>query len=137
MCDQLTCKVQSRIFSDPFCPLPWQRTSSLYRCEANFSTCHSNPDPRKTNSQCCWYGSSKFGNGVLLCIGPRFWDCSTAWQCDSVRDKTCLYAICLCSLLFPQPSKAAWRSGRQKGGKTVEKLNKWAGSKKVLSVGLK
>lgn len=39
----------------------------------------------------------------------------TVWE-----DETCFSL----ALLFPKPSKAVLHSGRQKGGETVEKLNK-------------
>lgn len=65
---------------DPFCPVPWQTTLSLQRCQATFSSCHSKPDPSKTNFPSCCHGSSKYGNGVLLCWGPRLRVHTTAWQ---------------------------------------------------------
>lgn len=50
-------------------------------------------------------------SGSVHCMAER----ATVWE-----DKTCFSL----SLLFPKPSKAALRSGRQKGGETVGKLNK-------------
>lgn len=67
-------------FLDFFCPVSWKTTLSLHRCQATFSSCHSNPDPSKTNFPSCCHGSSKYGNGVPLCRGPRLRECTTAWQ---------------------------------------------------------
>ncbi len=78
--DQQTRKPNSKIFVDSFCPVPWQTTLSLHRCQATFSSCHSKPDLSKMNFPSCCQGSSKDGNGVLLCRGLRLREWTTVWQ---------------------------------------------------------
>lgn len=125
--DQQTWKARSRIILDPFCPVHWQTTLSLHRCQATFSSCHSYSDPSKTNFP------------KLLPQQLKVWQRSTAVQKSPSQgeynhmakrvtvweDKTCLCASRSLSLYsFPNHQRQICTVADKK---EVKLLKNWTG----------
>lgn len=91
----------------------------------------------KRISPSCCHGSSKYGNGVLLCRGPRLRECTTAWQsvwlCGRIKHASMPFALFTLSQTIKGRS-AQWQTKRRWNCRKTEQVG-W--ELKVLSVGLK